>query len=593
MKLFKYGLPLAALAVLASCSNDNIDAPVGGQTPEVGDGSMYMTVNVSLPTAAGTKADSFAGYEPGSEDEYAVNGVQLVLFKLADGKTDAENDAEYYDTIDLGFGNLADENDFEDVQKKFQATFQIKGIELDAEKKPADKSKYFGLLIVNPNGSLPEFKDDVKTFNKWNLKTMKAADATGADYTSVMRSNGFMMSNAPVGKDDGTSTTLVFVDTEKFATSPAEAKEAAATFFVQRGVAKVRLDGKDFDNMPVYDAKDSAKEGASVQVDNWYLDVTNQVTFPVQNVYGVDGTYGFGSWYNLGDHYTAAASTGTQGVENHIWWAIDPNYFGDESDVDNTGSFSTVNAQSKINWTLVPSYSADDANSYAYCLENTMDYDQQIQAQTTRVIFKAKFIFDEYELADGTTITEDWTQTGDAAVNAGFIVYNDRAMLVAIDDLPKNDEGNAVIPAAASQVALNTIITDADKLDTYLKGLMIGAATDEVDWYPNGETYYVAYLRHFNNDEAPLPSNLDVTSSSFNAGSLATSYTNQQLGRYGVLRNNVYNVNVLGFFGYGSPEVPEPDPGTPDDKEPEKKYNAIVDINVLNWAVRQNDYIPR
>lgn len=579
MKLFKYGLPLAALAVLASCSNDNIDAPVGGQTPEVGDGSMYMTVNISLPEVSGSRADddaSFGGYEVGTDDENEVRKVVLYLFKGADGETDADKNATFVKAITLGFGGMSD-GDKVDVSNKFQATFQIDDIKLDpTTKKPVDESgaySLWGLLVVNPSAKLPALVANTTTFNAWNNTAMIDDAKSGSAYYQVMTDAGFQMTNAPE-LTGGKASTLVELETANFATSPAAATEPAADFYVQRGVAKVQLtkdDNADFNGMPVYDGsvddqkKLVAKGDAKVQLENWALDVTNHYTFPSQNVIGTDDATNYTVW--TASYFTAAAS-GTQGVNNHIWWGIDPNYFGSTDDADLANSFTKIGEND--NFTLTPA-------DYAYCLENTMIQTQQLQGQTTRVVFKCKYIFDGEKEED----KETWANTDK---HVGFIVFNDKAMLVKKADIAENYE-------TAGEVALSTLVPDADKQKTYLEGLMMGDATNTVTYYPGGVTYYVAYIRHFNDNEAKLPTPAPNLSSLTKTD--ISSWGVGQLGRYGVLRNNVYKMNITGFYGYGLYEIPEPDPNIPDDKEPEIKYNAIVDINILQWAIRQNDYMPR
>ena len=586
MKLFKYGLPLAALAVLASCSNDNIDAPVGGQTPEVGDGSMYMTVNISLPNGAGSRADddSFQGYDEGLESEYAVKKVQLYLFKATVNETDPEENATFYDRITLGFSDLDTDEGGSDVTGTFKATFQIKGIELNDDKKLVENGTVYdlyGLLVVNgEDANFPDLVEGSTKFNAWNKEVMKGLESgnVGQDYTKFMiNNNGFVMTNAPK-YSDSKATVLEFVDTETFAQSPqqAEANNPAATFFVQRGVAKVYLTTNDpnFKNMDVYVNDEDKKANDYVQVDNWALDVTNQLTFPVQNV--VLTSSGTGKAYEAwsSKNYFFAKDNG-QDLEDHIWWAVDPNYYNETSESDNF-KFTTMVSTQNHDWTnaLTPDYnvSKPQEGTYAYCLENTMDASQQIQNQTTRVVFKCK-----YKVNNVNWDNED---------NAGFIVFNDVAVVVKKDDLLDSEN----VPAAGT-IELDKLINE-DEVGNYKSNLVMGSASDEVTWYPGGVTYYVSYIRHFNDNEAKLPSSVDTSSKDFNANSLS-SWGVDQLGRYGVLRNNVYAMNVVGFFGYGSPTVPDPDPDTPDDKTPEKQYNAIVTVNVLNWAKRVHDYIPR
>lgn len=55
------------------------------------------------------------------------------------------------------------------------------------------------------------------------------------------------------------------------------------------------------------------------------------------------------------------------------------------------------------------------------------------------------------------------------------------------------------------------------------------------------------------------------------------------LGRYGVLRNNWYELSVKSISNLGYPEVPEVKPETPDD---ENDQYINVEVKILDWAKR-------
>ncbi|MGI6219243.1 MAG: Mfa1 fimbrilin C-terminal domain-containing protein [Bacteroidaceae bacterium] len=109
----------------------------------------------------------------------------------------------------------------------------------------------------------------------------------------------------------------------------------------------------------------------------------------------------------------------------------------------------------------------------------------------------------------------------------------------------------------------------------------LAEAIGTINKYQAGLTYYTTYIRHFSDDEVPA---LDAT------GNGKIEYDNDYvgdgasyLGRYGVLRNNWYQITVNSISGPGSADIPERTPD-PDD---EVHYYLSVDVNVLSWAVRQ------
>lgn len=91
--------------------------------------------------------------------------------------------------------------------------------------------------------------------------------------------------------------------------------------------------------------------------------------------------------------------------------------------------------------------------------------------------------------------------------------------------------------------------------------------------YKNGESYYIARIKHFGDDLTPWVAGND------NYGGNNLNW----LGRYGVLRNNWYDLTIEKISGPGYPDVPEVKPGTPDDED--TKY-INVSVKILDWAKR-------
>lgn len=97
-----------------------------------------------------------------------------------------------------------------------------------------------------------------------------------------------------------------------------------------------------------------------------------------------------------------------------------------------------------------------------------------------------------------------------------------------------------------------------------------------IDYYKGGVCYYDAFIRHFNDDEAPLEKN----------GTDAKIEEDKDLlGRYGVVRNNWYVLNVNSVKGIGDSTVPEL-PAEPVDAE---EFFLSVEINIMPWAKRTQD----
>ena len=115
---------------------------------------------------------------------------------------------------------------------------------------------------------------------------------------------------------------------------------------------------------------------------------------------------------------------------------------------------------------------------------------------------------------------------------------------------------------------------------TKLESWKTSVKVDDLEHVKNGINYYYVPIRHFDNTETP-----------WNAEGKTTSYPNEDgkaeqnwLGRYGVLRNNWYEINVYAVKGFGSATIPDLQ-NNKDDDDDLKEYIAVK-INVLSWAKR-------
>lgn len=117
--------------------------------------------------------------------------------------------------------------------------------------------------------------------------------------------------------------------------------------------------------------------------------------------------------------------------------------------------------------------------------------------------------------------------------------------------------------AASSKVNTDAITAINDKL-----GLSTAAG---ISTYLNGEAYYIARIKHFNEMTTWTPgTGYGIDNKAF-------------LGRYGVLRNNWYELSVNKVSGLGYPDVPEVKPTVPDD---ENDQYINVSVKILDWAKR-------
>lgn len=573
-----FGMAVMATALVGCSSNDNL-APDGKDN--VGKaGTAYAKFTIQLPTVSGTRAvDSKTGteFDGGTANEYAVNDAQLVIFEKP-GTSSSEGDYTFVETVNIGnlepWNNQTPAN--QGVTRYADITAKLEHVAITDS-----GDKYYALIILNNEGqSKVTLPTKGTTYSTWN----GAAIANAAAFLST--SDGFYMSNAPLLKS-GAPQTLVPIK-GVYSTKAEAQNKPATTVYVERGMAKVTIGSTSFASKPVDATSSTIYSGDNVQITNWTLDVMNQKTFPVHTTTG------------LTDKFTTIWSTDRFHADadpKRVYWGTDPNYSTTLNDVDACkGEFylldrdgSTYNFDGTTGATVTW---ADQAKPL-YCLENTFDIDNMKQGQTTRVVFKATYTPHNLTGTDKTFFMignnpKIWTKANleqQIANKAKELLKTTGTVTATISgDLLKGGShllktGNVTIQEGT--VAKNDDINFAE-LNTKL-GLnntekdANGNPKVGIKTYENGECYYIARIRHFNDDLTPWSSGKETygTNNDTNNG--------LYLGRYGVLRNNWYDLTVTKFSAPGYPDVPVVDPKTPDDED--TKYINVA-VKILDWAKR-------
>ena len=573
----KHFFGLAVLAAMtASCSSNN-DLVVGGGngSGENESGTSYASFSINLPTTRGTRAASDPTFEPGSDYEYKVNDATLLIFKKGEptkeGETPKEGDYTFVESAELG--SMAPWQ-----KPNPNETGVTTHAKITAKLEHVDKNGEFFALVLLNNGTGTNTKVAVPTtegmkFSDWNA----AANAKDiANYT-----NGFYMANAPLFNNNNV-TTLVAIDKDKiYPTEEQAAKSAATDIYVERGLAKVTLKtgtaaGKTDDN---YTVTGVTYKGDIVTIKNWALDVTNTKTFPIHKVDGLSDDY-TNIWSNTDTPAGSNGATNLRFVDNkdskakRVYWGKDPNY--DNTDADKTALNAEFNNVANKDVTAEPTTSL-------YCLENTFNLANMMQGQTTRVVFKATY--KPASLPDGETTfykigknTAIWSEADlkkeiEAAVAS---VVSGAAGKITVDLKAK---GNNITEAGTHYITADNItVTDveAETIEKAITAINTQLGLKKADkvgisTYAGGDSYYIARIKHFGDDLT------NWESGTYDEKNL------EYLGRYGVLRNNWYELTVQSVSGPGYPSVPEVKPNTPDDED-DKYIN--VSVKILDWAKR-------
>lgn len=566
-----FGLAVIA-AMTASCSsNEDLGtAGPGTGTNEAGVGYAIFTIN--LPSVSGTRAVDAGGAEmaEGTPEEYKVSNATALIFQKYGSD---EGSYKFVESVTLPIDGWTNDSTpgITTTSKKLVA----KLTNVDT------KNDYSVLILLNnKNVNLPTVGQSYNDWNSKNILTSSVTDWTGSD--------GFYMANAPLKGSAASPATLVPIDKNKIYASETEANnsanDCAATVYVERGVAKMTVAAPG--TITVKDKATTKPTKSQVTFSNWALDITNKKTFAVHNIDGLSSDFG-AIWTT--DRFT--------GINNRVYWGKDPNY--DNEDLKKNGAtgddlrnkeFNFITATSEIN----KDFTNTTKTNPVYCLENTFNLKNMYQGQTTRVIFKAKYTpkddtGDLADPADGTfytignmkTIlnTDKLKAAVDAVANpvlpTGYTIdytnFKTEGSHVIKAEYIKNASGTVLDPTApyGKKTGAEIVKDINDKL-----GLKAGRPEEMVgiNTYLKGATYYIARVKHF-------------SSLTWQSGESYGDNNLKYLGRYGMLRNNWYELTVGNVYGPGYPGVPPVDPTQPDDEN--EKYLS-VSVKILSWAKRSD-----
>lgn len=574
-----FGLAVIA-AMTASCSSNNDLVNGGGNgSSENETGASYASFSINLPTTSGTRADGDPTFEDGNTDEYKVNDATLLIFKK--GSTEKEGDYTFVESAELG--SMAPWKDKNETGVTTHAKITAK---LDKVNKT---DQFFALVLLN-NGTGANAKVTLPTdgdkFSDWNI----AAKATDKFVTT---NNGFYMANAPLFNNNNV-TTLVPIESNKiYPTEEEAAKNAATDVYVERGLAKVTLGSSTTEKKTV---TDGAYKDDEVTISKWALDVTNKKTFPIHNVDGLNEDENYANiWSNNATNASPTNNATTQRfVDNtatlakRVYWGKDPNY-NDNSlcSPDEAGEKARV---AEFNYVKNNTEVKAEPTTSLYCLENTFNLENMMQGQTTRIIFKATYKPANTKIKAGETFykigknTAIWSKddleteikTAVASVVSGATTANTKVKL----DASENDitaAGTHYIEAANIKVtdATGTTVATITPENITAINTQLGLNKDKkvgISTYAGGESYYVARIKHFGDALTKWQSGQP-----YNDDNLSF------LGRYGMLRNNWYELTVESVSGPGYPSVPEVKPNTPDDED---DMYIKVSVKILKWAKR-------
>ena len=566
-----FGLAVIA-AMTASCSSNNDLVNGGNGSSKNETGTAYASFKINLPTTNGTRAvpDGTPDFNEGTAAEYEVKNGTILIF---------DKDGKFVESAPLGTMNP-----WTDVKSDGVTTAAIATVKLEHV---SVSGKYKALVLLNNDVDATTTTKKVKvtlptastdTYANWSK------DVSMVHVDDYAKTDGIFMANAPMYSTTEEPTTLV--DINGVYASPEEAQaKPATTIYVERGLAKVTM--KDF-KTGGYTIGGGTYDGATVKIEKWQLDVTNKSTFPVHQT----GTLK-DSWAGIWNTPRFYDQTST--AFKRVYWGIDPNYSDNKyyNGDATTSPKKTALDCCKDAFNMITNNqvagAAGDANPQ-YCLENTFDLNNMKQGQTTRVVFKAVFTPKDftssyktfYKIGNNTTIWSQENLEKQIKAKAQEVLRETDADKVTLKlDATENDiAGTAGTKILKEENVLHDGVkvspTEINAINEKL-GLKAATETDPIvgiATYKDGESYYIARIKHFNEMTPWTP------------GTAYGSENEKFLGRYGVLRNNWYELSVSKVSGLGYPDVPEVKPTLPDD---ENDQYISVSVKILSWAKRSQN----
>lgn len=640
----KYILSIFAFAsafAFTACTSDDVVA--NGSDEEIKNlGTNYISIALNTPTESttGSRAEN-DNFDDGMAAEYRVREAVLVLFqKTSDGQK--ETDFKYFGAYNIPVNPQLYTPVNDQITSRAVSALKIANLQSNiyalVVANPNDVLKITGTGLQF-NGKATEhpvittensFGDFIGEFAKVSssVNNLLGNDGQSQNGLAITMCNTPYINGTAGGAQAATGEvmTLTKIDETKLFATEVEALNSSvptAEIYLERAVAKVTLSAS---NGQMVGTSDEAHKYA---VWGWLLDNTNASSYLVRNVEGASNTFGYfsagttstNSKYRFVGYqpfsYNAQSPVAGSTTMYRYYWAKDPNY-------DTAGTFNTVQYEDgKSN--EVP-FLPIDVTKPQYCFENTFDIAHQIWSETTRVLIRAKFnngnTFytinkDDSKIYGSKEELENYlagraihymkamvdadrlevTQTVDASnwktyfkidLNvdpATQVVTAVAALTTAGEGIVKNyNYGDGTPEQTAVRTAVNEIFAD------------VRAENENIQHYADGICYYQARIKHFGDDVTPWNTwEAAAGKTSPSSGNTSTIYPNygdnsdvkNYLGRYGVVRNNWYALNVSSVKHIGSPVIPSITPGgdgnTPDD---ELDSYISVRINIMSWAKR-------
>lgn len=648
-KLLVLGL-LAGL-VFSACSNDDSlnENNNSNQYNMVEGQPSFLSLGIAMPgDDRATRGND--NYQDGVAAEYSVKTGMLVLFKGTN-----ESSAKLFGNYNITDAiKESTDWSLEGTTTDQVTTTSKKFVQEITNPKLTASEKLYAYVILNTanvTGLDYTLGQTFDVFSKQVLKAIGIADETKG-FGTENTTNGFVMTNTTyctAGGGSAAPTTgaeiksLAEIKSEAVYPTKAEAEASeakVACIYVERAAVKVEV---------TYNAggatiTDPAGSTSAPDMVGWELGNVNNGGASGSGYYNVRQFDA--AWMPYINAQASTAATKYRFVTVAPFFASDHaagyrTYFG--KDVNYDGKTGLIN--SKV---------ADGTGKYAltsgaitYTYENTFDENSQIYENTTYVAFKFKlnggndfytiagqentaYITKELmeaklvELADAQlspSVKAELNSKIAAALGthySGHSVTFTYAPKATISVPTESGTASYTLELGFTSVKVDGSEKYASDKSTIDALIYEGATTisdkfaalvgtfkfETVTYYKDGVTYYATRIAHFGNAETPWDAPNEAhnnyakiypsdgqslhTPTPINYG---TDRANAWLGRWGIVRNNWYSLNVSNITGIGDAVPVDYSGNTTPDDNPDPKYYIAAHIHILPWVKRTQDVV--
>lgn len=611
----QFGLPLMLASALAfsACSSDDV-AENGPKDIAALTNGGYVKMSINLPSRSASDFKANDDFNDGLAAEYKVKDATLILFQGND-----EASARFHSAYMLSTNDF-NTNATNQVSSTKQLVKSVKGDVVG--------DNLYALVVLNKNDVIKPQADHTLQVNGQdffgNFEQLQKTVVDNNGVAAFITDDGyFFMTNAPLATAKGGTSvtsapsaagikTLVQINQNIYSTEDEAKRKPAADIYVERGVAKVTMQTVATGNL-----KDEVYNGGmntvSYTVDAWGLDITNNKSYfarvPQTSWNGYTSQHlgtGVVDYRFIGSKEIASTGSATPGTPApavnwyRTYWGQDPNYtsVGATSDfkrlINNPTSSATVDYDK-----LYESFGND---APLYCLENTFDVDNMKQDRSTRVVVRAKLSSTSFPAGQDFYTVNGGKSTLYSKANLDKMVqkaiYDHTAVQNFIAAHPGTFSSDKIgltystrddatgeqkiedfdVTIAAPGPGAGASMTPTEKATVLAD---VNNQIKQITCYEKGYAYYPIIIKHFGKEQTPWGLDKDNTITGTNIYP-ATNRDANYLGRYGVLRNNWYDLEVTGIRTIGSAVIPSRD----DKYDDELNQYISVKINVLSWAKR-------